>query len=400
MCIQKVSHASKKRVYVLQLASPAPAPSSLWLRSVIENSPETVIVLDQRGLILNALWSKDAFGCQQTIGVGEKYLEFIHPGDRTPFSEAVREVGSNPLSRARWEGRIHDSDENYRWVDCTITSQYLDSEVPAIVMYQRDVHSKKTAQAERLEELTRSNLRLEEFAYTVAHDLREPLRAISLYTQILFKHTVMNAETTQMLEFVRDGTARMFTLIDSLLSYARTGAHEPAQDVDLQRAAAQAIQNLSIQIKDSHANLIVGHLPTVRSDEIQLVRLFQNLLSNAIKFRGERPLEIHVTAERAGQNWAIKIADNGLGISSGDQSRIFQPFVRLVNPAIRGTGLGLAVCKKIVEGMGGSLRVESATGVGSTFIFTLQADVPDGPNSGIKGAQGFSAGSSDGNHSV
>jgi len=214
-------------------------------------------------------------------------------------------------------------------------------------------------------------LRLEEFAYTAAHDLREPLRAIALYTQILFKDIAMNPQTMQMVEFVRDGTTHMFSLIDSLLSYARTGAHEPTKDVDLQRAAAQAIHNLNTEIEGSKATVIVGRLPTVRSNEIQLVRLFQNLLSNAIKFRGPRPLEIHVTAERAGQVWAIRIADNGLGISPEDQSRIFEPFVRLVNPAIRGTGLGLAVCKKIVEGMGGSLRVESAAGVGSAFIFTL-----------------------------
>jgi PAS domain S-box-containing protein len=355
----------------VQLASTAAGPSSVWLQSVLENSPETVIVLDQHGLILNAPWAREDSACQQDIRVGESYLDFIHPSDRKQFEEALRELASTPRTRSHWEGRIHNADGNYRWVDSTITSQYLDSKDAALVVYQRDVHSRKTEEAERLEELTRSNLRLEEFAYTAAHDLREPLRAIALYTQILFTDAAMDAETRQMVEFVREGTARMFTVIDSLLSYARTGAHEPAQDVDLQRAAAQAIQNLSTEIAACHANVIVGHLPTVRSNEIQLVRLFQNLLSNAIKFRGARPLEIHVTAERAGQDWSVSVADNGLGISPEDQSRIFEPFVRLVNPAICGTGLGLAVCKKIVEGMGGTLRVESATGIGSAFIFTL-----------------------------
>jgi signal transduction histidine kinase len=341
------------------------------LRSVLENSPETVVVLDQQGLILNAVWSKEDFARQQNMKAGESYPAFIHPGDRAQFEDAMRALASAPLARSRWEGRIHDAGGNYRWVDSTITSQYLDSAEAALVVYQRDVHSRRTEEAERLEELTRSNLRLEEFAYTAAHDLREPLRAIALYTQILFKDIAMDAETRQMVEFVRDGTARMFTLIESLLSYARTGAYEPTQDVDLGRAAAQAIQNLSTEIAASHANVIVGHLPTLRSNEIQLVRLFQNLLSNAIKFRGARPLEINVTAEQTGQDWSVKITDNGLGISCADQSRIFEPFVRLANPAIRGTGLGLAVCKKIVEGMGGSLRVESALGLGSAFIFTL-----------------------------
>ncbi len=366
----------------MQLASTAAGSSSVWLRSVLENSPETVIILNEQGLIVSTLQSKDACGFEQTIGDGENYLEFIHAGDRTQFVGAMREVGSNPLSRARWEGRIRDAEGNYRWVDCTITAQYLDAEVPALVLYQRDIHSRRTAEAERLEALTLSNLRLEEFAYMAAHDLREPLRAISLYTQILFKNTLMNAETTQMVGFVREGTARMFALIDSLLSYARTGAHEPTQDVDLQRATAQAIQNLSTEIEGSHAHVIVGQLPTVRSNEIQIVRLFQNLLSNAIKFRSTRPIEIHVTAERVGQNLAVKITDNGLGISPEDQARIFQPFVRLANPAVRGTGLGLAVCKKIVEGIGGSLRVESAVGVGSSFIFTIKSGaehgLPDG----------------------
>ena len=328
--------------------------------------------------MLNIIRSTDALGSYQNIRVGESYMDFIHPDDRTQFRGAMQEVGSKRLGRVQWEGRIHDSDDNYRWVDSMITSQYLESGAAALVLYERDIHSRRTADAERLEELTRSNLRLEEFAYTAAHDLREPLRSISLYTQLLFKHTEMNAETKEMAEFVRNGTARMFSLIESLLLYARTGAPEPPEAVDLQHAAAQAMQDLSTEIEGSHAKVIVGQLPTVRSNEIQVVRLFQNLLSNAIKFRSARPIEIYVTAERTGHNWAVKITDNGLGISPEDQSRIFEPFVRLANPDIRGSGLGLAVCKKIVEGMGGSLRVESAIGLGSTFIFTMGPDDDDG----------------------
>lgn len=184
----------------------------------------------------------------------------------------------------------------------------------------------------------------------------------------------MDTDAKRVAKFIVDGAARMSTLVDDLLSFASTGMHEPLQCVDLQHAVAQATQNLALAIQASGAMVTVDRLPIVRSNEIHLVRLFQNLISNAVKYRGEGPVEIHVTAEQCGPGWVIRIEDNGLGIAPENQARVFMPFIRLANRDVPGTGLGLAVCKKIVEGLGGTICVESELGAGSTFCFTITAE--------------------------
>jgi len=183
----------------------------------------------------------------------------------------------------------------------------------------------------------------------------------------------MNPKAKQTAKFIVDGAARMSTLVDDLLFFASTGMHEPPRCVDLQQAVAQATLNLAPAIEASRAIVTVGKLPIVRSNEIHLVRLFQNLISNPLKYRAENPVEIHVTAEQRGPRWVISIGDNGIGIAPEHQTRVFMPFVRLVNRDVPGTGLGLAVCKKIVEGLGGTRWIESELGAGSAFCFTIVA---------------------------
>jgi light-regulated signal transduction histidine kinase (bacteriophytochrome) len=248
--------------------------------------------------------------------------------------------------------------------------------VQAIVLHQRDINVRRAPEAERqqhAEELAKCNLRLEEFAYTAAHDLREPLRAISAFTQMLVQETQMDANARQIAKVILDCAARMSTLVDDLLDFASTGMHEPPRCVDLQQAVAQATQNLALDIKATEAVVTVDRLPIVQSNEIQLVRLFQNLMSNAVKYRGEDPIKIHVTAEQREPGWIIRVEDNGRGIAPQNQAQIFKPFIRLANRDIPGTGLGLAVCKRIVEGLGGTIWVESELGAGSTFCFTIVA---------------------------
>jgi signal transduction histidine kinase len=183
----------------------------------------------------------------------------------------------------------------------------------------------------------------------------------------------MDANARQTAKFIVDGAARMSTLVDDLLSFASTGVHEPPRCVDLQHVLAQARENLALDIKASGATITVGRLPTVLGNEIHLVRLFQNLMSNAMKYRGESPLEIHVAAEQRGPDWVVSIGDNGIGIAPENQGRVFMPFFRLADRDVPGTGLGLAVCKKIVEGMGSVIWVESEPGAGSIFSFTAEA---------------------------
>jgi chemotaxis family two-component system sensor kinase Cph1 len=163
----------------------------------------------------------------------------------------------------------------------------------------------------------------------------------------------------------------MSTLVDDLLGFATTGMREPPRQVELTGAVAQATQNLALAMEASSAVVTVDWLPIVQSNEIHLVRLFQNLISNAVKYRSERPLEIHISAIERGRDWVIGVKDNGLGIAAADRERVFMPFIRLVNRDIPGTGLGLAVCRKIVEGLGGKIWVDSELGIGSTFSFTI-----------------------------
>ncbi|HME06106.1 MAG TPA: ATP-binding protein [Bryobacteraceae bacterium] len=353
------------------------AASFAGFQSLIENSPDAISLIDRRGEILygSASTSK-LFGYLPEELIGRNCLDLVHPEDRYHSSCALQQVLSKPPGPIQWEARVLHKNNNYSWVESTVSNFLLDSEVQAIVMHQRDVSERRAADGEKqqhAEELVRSNLRLEEFAYTAAHDLREPLRTISIYTEMLIRITQMNPDAKEMAGFILDGAARMSALITDLLSFASTGLHETPRPVRLQDALAQAMRNLTPAIQESGARVTVDGLPLVVGDEIHLVRLFQNLIGNAIKYRSQDPVEIHVSANRRGAAWVVGIKDNGIGIAPRDQSRVFKPFIRLANRDLPGTGLGLAVCKKIVEDYGGEIWVESKLGTGSTFCFTIQA---------------------------
>jgi signal transduction histidine kinase len=218
-----------------------------------------------------------------------------------------------------------------------------------------------------------AKLEVEEFVYTVAHDLRDPLSAICEFTEVLAQRMDRDEASKELAALIMNAANLMSTLIDDLLSFANASAIKPRQRVELRHAVAQATQNLARAIKASGAMMTVDQLPIVRSDESQLVRVFQNLIGNAIKYHAERSPEIHITAEQRGPDWVIRIEDHGQGIAPEDQARVFTPFIRLANQNVPGTGLGLAVCRKIVEGMGGIIWVESELGAGSTFCFTIPA---------------------------
>jgi PAS domain S-box-containing protein len=354
------------------------AVSFQGFRSLIENSPHAISLINSQGEILyGSASSTKIFGYQPDEIVGRNCLDLIHPEDRDHSHRALKEVVAKPPGPLQSDARILHKDGTYCWVESTLSNLLLEPEVQAIVMHQRNIDARRAAETERqqhAEELARSNLRLEEFARTAAHDLREPLLTISLHTKLLAKKTQMDAHAKHMARIILDSAARMVTLVEDLLSFADAGVHEPARWINLQHALAQAAQNLAVPLRTSRALLTVGRLPIVRSNETHLVSLFQNLLSNAVKYRGEDPLEIRVTAEQSGPYWTVRIADNGLGIDTANRFRIFMPFVRLGNRGALGSGLGLAVCKKIVEERGGTIWVESEPGAGSTFCFTILAE--------------------------
>jgi PAS domain S-box-containing protein len=353
------------------------AASFQGFQSLVDNSPDAISLVNARGEILygNASNAK-LFGYRPEELVGRDCMEFVHPDDRLQSSCLLREVVVKPTGPRSWDARVRRKDGRYCWVESTVSNLIHDLEVQAIVMHQRDIHERMEAQEKsqkQADELIKSNLRMEEFAYTVAHDLREPLRAISLYTQLLFKRVEMDAEQKEMAEFVIEGAGRMTRMVADLLSFARTGIKGPALPINLDDAVRQALKNLALEIQESGAVISIDELPVVHSDQTHLVSLFQNLISNAVKYRGDQPLSVQVSAEKRGLDWVIKIKDNGVGIAAKYQKQIFMPFVRLANHSVPGTGLGLAVCKRIVEGSGGTIWLDSEPGGGSTFYFTIVA---------------------------
>ncbi len=227
----------------------------------------------------------------------------------------------------------------------------------------------------RAVELERSNNELREFAYVASHDLQEPLRMVASYTQLLSRKYKgqLDEEADEFIQFAVDGATRMQNLINDLLAYSRVDSKGTVlKPIALNDAYQWAVANLEIALTESGTTLHCDPLPNVAGDIGQLGQLMQNLIGNAIKFRGEEPLQIHITAERHGKSWTISIADNGIGIASEFQQRIFVIFQRLHNrEEFAGTGIGLAVCKKIVERHEGDIYVTSSEGQGATFSFTL-----------------------------
>jgi light-regulated signal transduction histidine kinase (bacteriophytochrome) len=233
------------------------------------------------------------------------------------------------------------------------------------------------AQDAALSDLHRSNQDLEQFAYVASHDLQEPLRMVASYTQLLAQKYggQLDDKAQSYINYAVDGATRMQGLINDLLTYSRVNTRGQAlEPTDLHAVLGEALRNLTAAIEENQAIITNDDLPTVRADATQLQQVFQNLISNAIKFRGEASPHIHVSAREEGGEWLFSVKDNGIGIDAKHAERLFVIFQRLhTRQEYPGTGIGLAVCKRIVERHGGRIWFESEPGKGSTFFFTLPA---------------------------
>jgi light-regulated signal transduction histidine kinase (bacteriophytochrome) len=245
----------------------------------------------------------------------------------------------------------------------------------------RDISVRNAAEthlASTVDDLRRSNEELEHFAYVASHDLQEPLRMVSSYTQLLARRYAgrLDADADEFIAFAVDGATRMQHLIQDLLAYSRVGTKGTEMvETPSERALAQALLNIRATIEESGAEVTYDPMPNVLADEAQLGQLFQNLIGNAIKYQhGDAP-RVHVGVEADGRGrWTFAVRDNGIGIDERYFERIFGMFQRLHGREdFTGTGIGLAICKKIVERHGGSISVESEPGKGSTFRFSLAA---------------------------
>ena len=262
-----------------------------------------------------------------------------------------------------WEAFLRAVDEAYEQADADRA------------LLERSVELTSQELLQRNEQLARSNAELEQFAYVASHDLQEPLRMVASYTQLLAKRYQgkLGRDADDFIGYAVQGATRMQALINDLLACSRVGTKgKPFSPTDCEALLESTLVNLKVAIEERGAVITHEPLPTVMGDPVQLGQLFQNLIGNAMKFCKGRSPAIHLLATPEDGKWRFAVRDNGIGIDPKHRERIFVIFQRLhTNEEYPGTGIGLAICKKIVERHGGRIWVESAVGTGSTFCFTL-----------------------------
>ena len=240
---------------------------------------------------------------------------------------------------------------------------------------ERRVAERTAELAERAKDLERSNMELQQFAYVASHDLQEPLRTIASFTQLLAKRygDKLDDKAREFIAFAVDGSKRMQTLINDLLSFSRVGTQgRRLVSVSTDAVLDAVLKNLKRGIEESRAIITRDPLPIVLADELQLSQILQNLIGNAIKFRRNQAATVHIGAERTASGWNISVRDNGIGVAPEHSERIFVIFQRLhTKTQYPGTGIGLAICKKIAERHGGRIWLEPTPGGGSTFTFSI-----------------------------
>lgn len=359
-------------------------------RSLTEATTQIIWTTDAQGQVISDMPLWQAFTGQTIEEIqGWGWINSLHPDDRERTAKIWTQSVQNK-SFYDTEYRVRRNDGEYRYMSVRgVPVLQEDGSIREWVGTCTDITEKKAAEAElekyqlhledlvksRTEELVRSNRDLEQFAYVASHDLQEPLRAVSGFVELLRRNTEksLDAKTNEYINFAIDGAKRMQSLINGLLEYSRIGTQgKKPQKVNSKEALDEALARLQASIKETGAEITADGLPVVYFDDVQLSQLFQNLIGNAIKFRSDQTPRINISAVRKNSEWQFAVTDNGIGIEPQYADRIFQIFQRLHNrEKYPGTGIGLSICKKIVERHNGKIWVESKPEGGSTFYFTV-----------------------------
>ena len=374
---------SKVRVFVeLSRTAEALRQANTYNRSLIEASFDPLITIAPDGRVMDVNRA-----AEEATGLSRQ--ELVRTDFCSYFTDVEKaQIGYRRIFRDGW---IQDHELELRHcrgstqpVICN-ASVYRDEtgRVAGAIAAIRDISERKRAEqalARYADDLKRSNAELEQFAYVASHDLQEPLRAVTTFTQLIGNRYKgrLDPDADEFIDLVVDGAKRMAALIQDLLAYSRVGRHRRSWAVvDCEAVVEGVLSNLSTAIAETGGTVTHDRLPVVRADETELSQVFQNLIGNSLKFHGTEPPSIHLSAQRDHREWRISVADNGIGIDSQYADEIFRMFSRLHGSGeYPGTGIGLALVKRIVERRGGRVWVQSELGKGATFHFTIPDDEP------------------------
>ena len=350
-------------------------------RALLESAPDAMVIVDSRGLIqLANLQSEKMFGYSRSELVGQSVDILIPVGLRIGHAQHRQGFFAAPKPREMGAGlnlMALRKDGTQFPVEISL-SPLEGADGTSVTAAIRDITERKLASqqlADNIAELRHSNEALEQFAHIASHDLQEPLRMVASYTQLLAKRYKgrLDADADEFIGYAVDGTQRMKRLIEDLLLYSRAGKGIPQpRAFSAEEALQEVLKNLRSRIEESGAEVSHDPLPMLVGAESQFLQVLQNLIGNAIKYRGERAPRVHISAAVFGQEWVFSVRDNGIGIEPQYFERIFQIFQRLHgHQEYEGTGIGLAICQRILQQQGGRIWVESEPGSGSVFHFSL-----------------------------
>ena len=329
------------------------------LHSLVEKNPEGILIVDKDGIV--------RFANSSAISLLDRRKEDLLDGI----------FGLAQVTGEMTEVNIVRFGQEPGWAEMRMDETEWKGESAYLVLFHDITDRKRAEEAleQKAEELARSNAELEQFAYVASHDLQEPLRMVSSYMQLLERRykDQLDSDASEFIAFAVDGATRMQRLIKDLLVYSRVGTKgKEFAPTDCETIFEQAMTNVQIAFKESGGQMSHDPLPVVMADDVQLGQLFQNLIGNALKFHGDQPPCVQVSAEQKENQWIFSFTDKGIGIDPEFSDRIFEIFQRLHSrEEYSGTGIGLAVCKKIVERHGGRIWMKSKPREGTTFYFTI-----------------------------